>query len=363
VKKQTLAFVILLVASSGVVMTSAGGGLATDAALPASASSPVPPLVRTVVVEAAPETLSRQFLGRVVARETVDLAFEVGGTLRRLLPEEGARVRAGETIAQLRLDPFERAVARAELQHEMSAREAARARRLAERAVAPATRAEDAETARDLAEVALRDARAALEDATLIAPFDGMVAARLTPEHANVAPGQLVLRLHDLSEMRVEIAIPERLFVAAGGLERLSFTAPLPGSGVVDLRLVAFQPETASVGQSYRVTLALPPDAGTLLLPGASMTVTASVPAPATGVPVPATALLATTDRRAEIMVLEGHEAPVVRRVPVTVTAPFGSAFLVEGLPASAEIVAAGAHLLRDGQPVRRFSPLTSTEN
>jgi hypothetical protein len=36
---------------------------------------------------------------------------------------------------------------------------------------------------------------------------------------------------------------------------------------------------------------------------------------------------------------------------------------MVEGLPAQAEIVAAGAHLLRDGQEVRRFTPLTSTED
>lgn len=363
-KKQTLAFVILLVAGTGAVFTDAGLGLATDAAPPtAAANNSVPPLVRTIIVEAAPDTLSRQFMGRVVARETVDLAFEVGGTLRRLLPEEGARVQTGETIAQLRLDPFERAVARAELQHEMAAREAARTRDLAARGVTPETRAEDSETSRDLAEVALRDAQAALEDATLMAPFDGIVAARLAPEHASVAPGQPVLRLHDLSEMRVEIAIPERLFTAAGGLEGLRFAAGLPGGGAADLRLVAFQSETASVGQSYRVTLALPPDAGGMLLPGASMMVTASVSARETGVPVPATALLATTNRRAEVMVLTGDTAPVVRRMPVTVTAPSGSAFMIEGLPARAEIVTAGAHLLRDGQEVRRFTPLTSTED
>ncbi len=302
-------------------------------------------------------------MGRVTARETVDLAFEVGGTLRRLLPQEGAPVRRGETIAQLRLDAFERAVARAELQHEMAAREAARAHDLAARRSAPETRAEDTETARDLAEVALRDARAALDDAKLTAPFDGMVATRLAPEHGSVAPGQPVVRLHDLSEMRVKIAIPERLFTAAGGLEGLRFTAVLPVGDTAELRLVAFQPETGSVGQSYRVTLALPPDADGMLLPGASMTVTASVPAPSAGMHVPATALLAASDRRAEVMVLEGQDAPVVRRVPVTVTAPSGSGFLVDGLPARAELVAMGAHLLRDGQEVRRFTQLTFSEN
>lgn len=321
-----------------------------------------PPAVRTMIVAAAPDTASRQFFGQIVARDTVDLAFEVGGTLRQVIPEEGARVISGEPIAQLRLDPFERAVARRALQLDMAAREASRAQDLAARAVAPATQAEDAETAREMAEVDLRDARAALEDATLLAPFDGLIAARLVPAYASVAPGQPVLRLHDMSEMRVEIAVPERLFAAAGGLGAVRFTGQIAGRDDVELRLVGFQPETATVGQSFRVTLALvAPPAG--LLPGTSMTVTAAIPQQAQGVPVPATALLATADRQAEVMIVEDRQTLRVRRVPVQVTAPAGSAFFVEGLPPDAEIVTTGAHLLQDGQQVRRFAPLTLSEN
>ncbi|MBQ2259753.1 MAG: efflux RND transporter periplasmic adaptor subunit [Loktanella sp.] len=318
--------------------------------------------MRTLVIDDAPDTISRQFFGQIVARETVDLAFEVGGTMRRLMPEEGMRVNAGEMIAQLRLDAFERAVARAELQVEMATREASRAADLAARAAAPTSRAEDAETAREMADVDLRDARAALEDASLLAPFDGLVAARLIPEHASVAPGQPVLRLHDMSEMRVEIAVPERLFAAAGGLEALRFTGQIAGQPDIDLRLVGFQPETASVGQSYRVTLALPAGTGGLL-PGASIEVTVMIPASARGVPVPAAALIATADRQAKVMVVEGADVLTVRSVAVQVAAPAGSSFLVEGLPPEAEIVVTGAHLLRDGQQVRRFAPLTFSEN
>ena len=99
-KKQTMASVILRVAGTGAgaVVTGAGLGLETNTAPPpALASNAARPLVRTVAGAAAADTLSRQFPGRVVARETVDLAFEVGGTLRRLLPEEGARVHPDST--------------------------------------------------------------------------------------------------------------------------------------------------------------------------------------------------------------------------------------------------------------------------
>lgn len=337
----------------------------------ASAPEATPPAVRTLVIEPAVDTLVRQFFGRVRARETVDLAFEVGGTLRRLLPDEGTRVRQGELLAELRLDPFERAVARAELQLELATREADRARRLAETAAAPTSGAADAETARGLADVALADARAALEDASLRAPFDGLVSIRMAATHASVSPGEPVIRLHDLSEVRVEVEIPERLFLVAGGLDagglgaggveaiRFEALARAPGSQGVPLRLVAFQAETDRVGQSYRITLAFPPGAGTRLVPGASITVRAGIPAGRGGTPVPAEALVASNGREAQVLLVEDRGGTlVVRLVPVTLGAPSGSGFVVEGIPPGAEIVAAGAHHLRDGQAVRRFARL-----
>lgn len=368
-KKQLLAVSFLLAA--GFVAGAATGLIPLEAdrtKASESAASPdtqhLPPMVRTEIVAPLSHMQQRQFFGRIRARQTVDLALEVGGTLKRLIPEEGTRVNRGEVIAQLRLDPFERGVVRAELQLAQATRDAERMRSLAASATAPIARAEDAETARDLAEVALRDARAALEDATLAAPFEGLVAARLVAEHGSVSPGQPVLRLHDLSELRVEISVPERLLTTARDLSAVQFTAAL-SQGATPLSLVAFQPEAERVGQSFRVTLALPEGAGATLLPGSSVTVIAEVPAYAeTGQPIPAAALLAENDRSAAVLVLEGAgDALQVRRLPVEVQATTGAGFVVHGLPEGAEIVTVGAHRLTNGQPVRRFAPLVFTEN
>lgn len=321
------------------------------------------PAVRSMIVAPAASTFERQLYGRVVAKETVDLAFEVGGRLDRLLPEEGQRVAAGATLAVLELDGFRRSVERAALNLDMARREAERALRLSERAVGPESRAQDAITARDLAEIALLDAEAALSDATLTAPFDALVAARLTPPQSIVPAGQPILRLHDMSELRVEIDLPERLFVSYGGLDDLRFTAR-GADGDLPLRLVAFQPDTARVGQSYRVTLAFVDAPGPAVLPGASVTVVAQVPAPTAGAAVPATAVLAQNDRSTAVFVLQGEgDALTVREVPVTLTSQTGTGFVVAGLEAGAEIVAVGAHRLTAGQTVRRFTDLRMTED
>jgi RND family efflux transporter MFP subunit len=341
--------------------------LATTIAVSAShAQSNADPLpaVRSMIVGPAATTIERQLYGRVVARETVDLAFEVGGRLDRLLPEEGQRVAAGATLAVLDLEGFRRSAERAALNLDMAQRDAERALLLSERAVGPESRAEDSITARDLAEIALRDAEAALADATLTAPFDALVAARLTPPQSIVPAGQPILRLHDMSELRVEIDLPERLFVTYGGLDALRFAAR-GGDGVdVALRLVAFQPDAARVGQSYRVTLAFVDMPSAAVLPGASVNVLAQVPASTAGAAVPATAVLAQNDRSTAVMVLDG-EGPelTVREVPVTITSQTGTGFVVEGLEAGAEIVAVGAHRLTAGQTVRRFTDLRMTDD
>jgi RND family efflux transporter MFP subunit len=367
--KRQLWIIAVLLAVTGALVVVSGAGHSlqppNQGAAPAGERSPSEgpaPMVRTAVLSAPSARQSRQFFGQVRARETVDLALQVGGTLERLIPEEGMRVARGETLARLRLDPFERAVARAELQRDMARREAERARDLADRAVGPLTRAEDAETARDLAEVALRDARAALEDAVLTAPFDGLVAARLVAEHSSVAAGQPVLRLHDMSQVRVDLSLPERLFAAAGGLEQVRFTAALFGEEVA-LDVVAFQPEASRVGQSFRVTLSVPAGAAAGLVPGASLTVLASVPMPAAGLAVPAEAVLTANDRSTSVFVVEGAEDDLrVRQVPVQVTTPDGTTLQVVGVPEGAEIVTAGVHRLQDGQRVRRFAALTFVE-
>ena len=339
---------LALIATLGLTTTSARAQDAANA----------PPIVRTMIIEQSPLTISRHFFGRVRARETVDLAFEIGGRLALLVPEEGARIAKGDQIAALERDGLERAVARAELQRDMAARDAERARVLAESATGAATRAEDSETARDLAEIALRDARAALADATLTAPFDALVAARLTPPQSMVELGQPVLRLHDMSEVRVEIDLPERIFVEAGGLVRVAFKALGPAGTETPLRLVSFQPDTSRIGQTYLVTLAFldPPPA---LLPGASVTIIATFPNPASGITVPVTAVIAGNDGSASVLVLEAQgESTTVRRVQVGIASSGGTTFTIEGLERGAEIVAVGAHRLADGQTVRRFTGL-----
>ena len=331
---------------------------------------PLPvPSVKLIGPEDENDAFVRRFFGRIAARETVDLSFEVGGKLVRLPVVEGETIPKGQVVAALETDNFERAVARAELALSQAGRERERAARLAASNVASTVRAEDAKTAYKLAEVALRDARAALEDATLTTPFDALVAARLAANFSNVEPGQPILRLHDMSQIRVQIDVPERLFQAGIPPEAIDFTGEVAQlSAPVDLQLIEYEAQTKAVGQSFLVTLVLPDLDIPTLIPGASMTVTARVDdayqSPGRG--VPATALVMGPDRSAKAMVFVPDAADpdfgTVRARTVEVLSGTGTRLRVTGLDVDSQIVAVGAHLLSDGQKVRRYKGLTVEE-
>lgn len=317
--------------------------------------------VKLVQVEAADTGGERRFYGRIAARETVDLAFQVGGQILDFPAIEGSFVDTDRLLAQLNLSPLERAVRQAELSLTQADRTFRRNQQLAERNAITEVLLEDSQTARDQAEVALEEARAALDDATLRSPFDGLVAERMVANLTTVAAGQPVLRLHDMSELRVTIDVPERLLYEIGQPENLNFNLQLTAEGPrYALELREFVAEAGRIGQSYTVTLALTEPVSRPLLPGASGTVIAQLPAAENnGILVPVTAVYIGSDRKAHVMVYSptGADTGSVALTPVEIETADGTNIRVtDGLEPGDEIVATGAHRLNDGQSVRRFT-------
>lgn len=324
-----------------------------------------PLLVRTMVVGTPSESQERQFFGRIAALETADLSFEVPGRLVSLATRRGAFVSAGVTLATLEVASFERAVATAELNLRQAERDLERLQTLAARNVSSETAAEDAETARNLAEIAFHDARDALADASLTAPFDGIVADRLVATYTNVTPGQPVLRLHNMSETRVEFDLPERLLTVIGDPASVVFETVLPGQEApATLAFREIEAETGAIGQSYTISLAVIGDVPANVLPGKTVTVTARLPEQTEAVTVPATAVVTRPDGETAVVAL-APEGDVFRPafLPVDVVSTTGVDLMVAGLPAGTEIVELGGHLVGPDTVLARYEGLIAEGN
>ena len=324
---------------------------------------PAPRAVKVLAPEALPDRLQRELYGRVVAKETVELSFRVGGELIRFPTTEGERVARGRMLAALDTAPLERAVRRAELLLDQARRVRVRAERLAASSATSRVAAEDAETAEGLAEVGLADARAALDDAVLEAPFDGLVVERLAPSFSNIAPGQPIVRVHDLSETRVRVELPERLVERYADPREIDFRISAgPRLHDVPARIAEYRADTGPVGQSYAVELVLPVSGDAAPLPGASARVSVEIPLTREGRRVPPSAILLGPDRRTRVMRFEpdarNPDLGTVRLQDVTLETADGTELVATNLSPDVEIVAAGVQMLVDGERVRRWEGL-----
>ncbi|MGJ8544889.1 MAG: efflux RND transporter periplasmic adaptor subunit [Sulfitobacter sp.] len=323
-------------------------------AAPLAAQEPPKP-VKLMELSSRPVVQQRQFFGQVQPLQTVDLAFQVAGQIQLLNAEEGSKKPKGALIAGLDLDRFERAVAQAKASYDKAKRDAQRLSSLRGQAVS-AVAVSDAETQLQLAEIALADAQDNLDHAALHAPFDALVARRLAANFTTVAAGTPVVRLHDMSELRVDIDVPEVLFRSAGGGENVSFEAELPGDPQrFALAMREFETETSSIGQTYKLTLAFEEDPGAYVLPGASATVYASALGSAPdGIILPQTALVYGPAGAAFVMVYEDGK---VAQTPVEIElGEDGLLHMLSGPADGTQIVLTGASQLRDGQAVRPFT-------
>ncbi|WP_050525752.1 efflux RND transporter periplasmic adaptor subunit [Pseudorhodobacter aquimaris] len=323
------------------------------------AQEPLKP-VKLITAEAGKIDKTRQFFGQVVARQTVDLAFQVSGQIVELPVIEGAMIKQGDLIAQLDLESFELALEQAQLQEEQAARTLDRLRQLSAR-TASQVQIDDTATELALAKVAVKNAEYALKHATLLAPFDALVANRELANFTTITAGTPVVRLHDMSEVGIEVDVPEILFLGLDQSEDFNIQARFPASDTLyPLRLREFEAETTKVGQSFRVTLGMDAPEGVRILPGASVTVIASVPAADPGgVLLPKQAVFIDENGDPAVMAFsptDAEEGQVNKLLVEVAPAQENEVLVTSGIAPGTEVVAAGGAALKDGQAVRRFA-------
>jgi len=181
--------------------------------------------------------------GELVAKEEAQIASEVSGRITEVLVDEGEAVEAEQVL--LEIDPerrnLELAEARAGLAETGAAlgeqeRDYRRARTLHARGIASEADLDQAETALALARSRAESARArvgvaerAVRDASVRAPFAGLIARREVSRGEFVNVGQPLFELVALDPVEVEFHLAERdsSRVALGQEVRIS-VAPFP---------------------------------------------------------------------------------------------------------------------------------------
>lgn len=204
----------------------------------------------------------------------------------------------------------------------------------------------------------VKEATVQLDDTTLNAPFDGIVARRFVDTNQSVTTRQPVVRFQSVAELDVAVDVPQALMATdlrSADLTAASaeFTA-VPGRSF-PVRLGEIAQVADPVTQTFRVHFILknPPDAN--ILPGMSATIHLGRQPDAARpgvVYVPPSAVYA-EDGGAPIAWLVGPDMTVQRR-PVKLGAiSSNSVEVLEGLAPGDRIAIAGVSMLREGMKVR----------
>jgi RND family efflux transporter MFP subunit len=231
---------VRLAAVAGGVLACLGSRGASASALVKNDSSGDGPPPAQVVDGGAPRpVLEEPFLGVVIPHDSVDVSSRFESRLTELEVEVGEPVRKGQVLARLDTRSLQQqlAAARANLQGSRAEEHAAslalaEAREKKGRYFTPRSLELGVYSQEELAKVRYEESTAAarlqsaraqslerqaqvtelkenLDDATLVAPFDGVVASRLMSPGSRLAPGQPVVRLLGTGGWKVRFAVPE----------------------------------------------------------------------------------------------------------------------------------------------------------
>jgi RND family efflux transporter MFP subunit len=336
-----------------------------------------------------------QFVGELVAEETVEVAAKLAGRLKSVRVRLGDAVKKGDLLVKIEdshlraqqkeskaaLAVARAAISRAEAQEENAVREVARKAPLIERDLVTQQEMDNLRSRKATEAAALALARAQtsqaearieilstqLKDTVIRAPFTGRVAARYMDPGAVVNPGSAILQIIDADPIIARFKVQERFLGTI--LDRMAAEEPLD----VDILLDAF-PDRSFEGRVVRVSPALDKatrsavveaevqDTSGRAAPGMYCRVVLDLGRREDALLLPATALLEASEkavlangsgapREARVWVVEMGRAHQ-RKVSLGALSD-GRYELIDGLSPDAVVVVEGANLVKEGAQVK----------
>lgn len=170
-------------------------------------------------------TLEERFTGIVTPRRTSQLGPQTGGRIVRLSADVGDRVRAGRVLASLdtraleaRLAAANATVTEAEASHKLALATVQRQEALLEKGHVSQQRLDEATAQADSAQARIDAAKAQaatiqveIDLARIVAPYSGVITARMADEGAIASPGQPIFELLENGHLEARIGLPAPL--------------------------------------------------------------------------------------------------------------------------------------------------------
>lgn len=169
------------------------------------------PLVTTLTVKAEKFNHFLELQGDVQTKQNVLIYPEMGGTLYRVYVKEGQRVTKGQLLASIDDGGMGSQLAQLKTQAELAKTTFERQKRLWEQKIGSEIQFLQAKSSYEANENMVKQAQSQLGKSTIRAPFSGIIDDVIKDQGTVVAPGpgSEVFRIVNLSNMYVEVDVPE----------------------------------------------------------------------------------------------------------------------------------------------------------
>lgn len=342
-RRAALIVCVLLLAACAESPPPAGGGGPAGKPQPVA----VAPVIRSEWVD---RILA---LGTAKAKESLTLTAKTTETVARVNFEDGQKVEAGAVLVEL-TDRAEVALLKeAQAAYVEAERQYARLLGLVQQGTVTQSQLDQQLAARDAARARMEAIRVRLADRVITAPFAGVLGFRNVSPGTLVQPGTVITTLDDVSVIYLDFAVPETLLGAlATGQTIEAKSAAWPDRAFQGV-IRSLDSRVDPVTRSIQVRAAINNDEG-LLRPGMLLSVEV-YHRPRQSLSVPEIAVSAVRDRR---FVYRLGPENTAEEVTVTIgSRRRGEVEILEGLSAGDRVITEGLVRVRDGTPVQVVTP------
>lgn len=163
-------------------------------------------------------------VGTLIANEAVDIKSEIEGLIDEIRFEEGQQVKAGDVLATIDRHKLNAELAQAEANLRLAESTKQRYAMLAATRAVSKQEIDQAAMSDETARAVLERVEAQLKDATVVAPFEGVLGERLVSVGQYVSRGQMLTTLIDGDPMKAEFHVPERYLTQMSEGQRIEIS-------------------------------------------------------------------------------------------------------------------------------------------
>ena len=220
--------------------------------------TPLPPIaVKTVAVKEQEVAIFEEVVGTVRPRKEARITSKLTGRILQLTAVPGKRVKSGDVLAKLDSAGIEAALDRAKTGLAQADRDLVRFRALQKSGAATKAEFEQIESSQEIAAATVRETQTMLENATVEAPFNGIITRRFLEPGDLASPTKALFAMEDSSLLRLEINVAESL---AGKIKLGdAFRVKIAGAGAdFDGKVTEIAPSADVGSRTFLVKLDLP---------------------------------------------------------------------------------------------------------